>query len=86
MLPIERRCACPLHQGDNRGRTVSVNLAENVFHGLDTRCGQQGDVIDLWAALHQLDPRTPRSKGSAPLARSGTVNRRKTVRHHLDGP
>jgi hypothetical protein len=29
-----------------------------VFHCFDSRCGQQGDVLDLWAALHQLDLRT----------------------------
>jgi len=54
----QRRCACPLHRGDGRGRTFSVNLDENVFHCFDARCGKQGDVIDLWAALHQLDLRT----------------------------
>jgi hypothetical protein len=25
-----------------------------VFHCFDTRCGKQADVIDLWAALHQM--------------------------------
>jgi hypothetical protein len=39
------------------GLIPSVNLDDNVFHCFDTRCGQQGDVIDLWAALHQLDLR-----------------------------
>jgi hypothetical protein len=34
-----------------------VNLAENVFHCFDPACGQQGDVIDLWAALHHLSLR-----------------------------
>jgi transposase len=53
----QRRCACPIHRGDRRGRTFSVNLKDNVFSCFDTRCGKQGDVIDLWAALHQLDLR-----------------------------
>ena len=48
----QRRCACPIHRADGRGRTFSVNLDENVFHCFDAKCGQQGDVIDLWAALH----------------------------------
>jgi transposase len=48
----QRRCACPLHRGDARGRTFSVNLDENVFHCFDKRCGRKGDVIDLWAAVH----------------------------------
>jgi len=54
----QRRCACPIHRGDGRGRTFSVNLQENVFHCFDARCGKEGDVIDLWAALHHLDLRS----------------------------
>jgi transposase len=53
----QRRCACPIHRGDGRGRTFSVNLKENVFTCFDARCGKQGDVIDLWAALHHFDLR-----------------------------
>jgi transposase len=53
----QRRCACPLHRGDGRGRTFSVNFDDNVFTCFDTRCGKQGDVIDLWAALHQMSMR-----------------------------
>jgi transposase len=53
----QRRCACPIHRGDGRGRTFSVNLQEDVFTCFDARCGKQGDVIDLWAALHDLDLR-----------------------------
>jgi len=47
----QRRCACPLHRGDQRGRTFSVNLEENGFHCHDARCHKQGDVIDLWASV-----------------------------------
>jgi transposase len=50
----QRRCACPIHRGDGRGRTFSVNLQENVFCCFDSRCGQQGDVIELWAAVKQM--------------------------------
>ena len=53
----QRRCACPIHRGDGRGRTFSVNLDTNVYQCFDARCGSQGDVIDLWAALHQRDLR-----------------------------
>jgi hypothetical protein len=49
-----RRGACPIHRGEARGRTFSVNRDDNVFHGFDKACGQQGDVIDLWAELHHL--------------------------------
>jgi transposase len=53
----QRRGPCPLHRGDGRGRTFSVNLEANVFQCFDKQCGQQGDVIDLWAALHGLSLR-----------------------------
>jgi len=43
----QRRCACPLHRGDARGRTFSVNLDDNVFQCFDKKCAQKGDVIDL---------------------------------------
>src|SRR3954469_26075721 len=53
----QRRCACPIHRGDGRGRTFSVNVQDNVFCCFDSRCGKQGDVIDLWAALKQMSLR-----------------------------
>jgi hypothetical protein len=54
----QRRCACPIHRGDGRGRTFSVNLEANVYQCFDARCGSAGDVIDLWAALSQRDVRS----------------------------
>ena len=53
----QKRCACPIHRADGRGRTFSVNLDENVFQCFDAQCQKKGDVIDLWAALHHLDLR-----------------------------
>lgn len=53
----QRRCACPIHRGDGRGSSFSVNLDEHVFHCFDAACGKQGDVIDLWAAVHHLSLR-----------------------------
>jgi hypothetical protein len=53
----QQRCACPIHRADGRGRTFSVHLTDNVFHCFDPACAKQGDVIDLWAALHQLSLR-----------------------------
>jgi transposase len=53
----QRRGPCPLHQGDGRGRTFSVNLEQHVYHCFATQCGSQGDVLDLWAALHKLSLR-----------------------------
>lgn len=54
----QRRCACPIHRGDGRGRTFSVNLQTHVYQCFDARCQSQGDAIDLWAALTQRDLRT----------------------------
>jgi len=53
----QRRGPCPLHRGDGRGRTFSVNLDAHVFQCFDKKCGQKGDVIDLWAAWHGLSLR-----------------------------
>jgi len=53
----QKRCACPIHRADGRGRTFSVNLDQNVFQCFDAQCQKKGDVIDLWAALHHLDLR-----------------------------
>ena len=40
----QRRCACPIHRADGRGRTFSVNLDDNVFQCFDKGCGPKGDV------------------------------------------
>lgn len=53
----QRRCACPIHRGDNRGQSFSVNLKEDVFKCHDKSCGKRGDVIDLWASVHGLSLR-----------------------------
>jgi transposase len=76
----QRRGACPLHRGDARGRTFSVNLDENVFQCFDARCGTKGDVIDLWAAVHGLSLRAAaldlaRTFGLEPAPRGGTEKR-----------
>lgn len=52
------RGACPLHETHNtktRGRSFSANLKRNVFRCFDSSCGRQGNVLDFWAAYHQLD-------------------------------
>jgi transposase len=76
----QRRCACPLHRGDARGRTFSVNLDANVFQCFDKKCGQKGDVIDLWAAAKGLSLREAaldlvRTFGLEPAPRGGTEKR-----------
>jgi transposase len=76
----QRRGPCPLHRGDARGRTFSVNLDDNVFHCFDKKCGQQGDVIDLWAAVHGWSLRQAaldlvQTFGLEPAANNGTEKR-----------
>jgi transposase len=76
----QRRGACPIHRADGRGRTFSVNLDDNVFHCFDAACGKQGDVLDLWAALHHLDLRAAaldlvQTFGLEPAPTSGTEKR-----------
>jgi hypothetical protein len=76
----QRRGPCPLHRGDGRGRTFSVNLDDNVFQCFDAACGRKGDAIDLWAALHGLSLRAAaldlvRTFGLEPAPRHGTEKR-----------
>lgn len=76
----QRRCACPIHRGDGRGRSFSVHLDENVFHCFDATCGSKGDAIDLWAAVHKMDLRKAaldliRTFGLEPAPGSGTEKR-----------
>jgi hypothetical protein len=76
----QKRGACPLHRGDGRGRTFSVNLEANVFHCFDKKCGQKGDVIDLWAAAKGLSLRAAaldlvRTFSLEPAPRAGTEKR-----------
>jgi hypothetical protein len=53
----QKRCACPIHRGDGRGRTFSVNFDLNKYQCFDAGCQSHGDVIDLWAALHRMSLR-----------------------------
>ena len=49
----QRRGPCPVHApGSRRCRPFSVHLQRNVFRCFDARCGAQGNVLDLWAAVH----------------------------------
>ena len=76
----QRRGACPLHRGDARGRTFSVNLDDNVFQCFDKQCGPKGDVIDLWAGLQGMSLREAaldlvQTFGLEPAPRRGTEKR-----------
>ena len=51
----QRRGPCPVHShpGD-RERTFSVHLGKHTFRCFQADCGVQGNVLDLWAAIHRL--------------------------------
>ena len=49
----QRRGPCPIHRGDGRGRTFSVELEKHAFPCFAKECGAKGDVIDLWAGVHR---------------------------------
>jgi len=50
------RGACPIHHKDTdrRHNSFSVNLNKNVFRCFHPECAIQGNVLDLWAAVHEL--------------------------------
>ena len=49
----QRRGPCPIHRGDGRSRTFSVELEKHAFQCFAKECGAKGDVIDLWAGVHR---------------------------------
>ena len=53
----QRRGPCPVHghPGDGK-RTFSVHLGKDVFRCFHADCGHEGNVLDLWAAIHRLSP------------------------------
>jgi transposase len=51
----QRRGPCPLHSHAGAAdRTFSVNLSKNIFRCFHSECGVQGNVLDLWGAVHRL--------------------------------
>jgi hypothetical protein len=76
----QRRCPCPIHRGDARGRTFSVHLQQGVFQCFEPSCGKKGDVIDLWASVRGLSLREAaldlvRTFDLEPVPRPGTEKR-----------
>jgi len=53
----QRRGPCPIHgQGGDTRPTFSAHLGKQLFQCFQADCGAQGNVLDLWAAVHQLAP------------------------------
>jgi transposase len=52
---LQRRGPCPLHaQAGDRQPTFSVHLGKHLFQCFHADCRAQGNVLDLWAAVHKL--------------------------------
>jgi hypothetical protein len=52
---LQRRGCCPIHsQPDDPQRTFSAHLGKNIFQCFHADCHAQGNVLDLWAAVHHL--------------------------------
>ena len=51
----QRRGPCPVHgRPTDTGRTFSVHLGKGVFRCFHADCAAEGNVLDLWAAVHHL--------------------------------
>ncbi len=52
---LQRRGHCPVHgQPTDSSPTFSVHLGKNVFRCFHADCQAEGNVLDLWAAVHKL--------------------------------
>jgi hypothetical protein len=51
----QRRGCCPVHdRAAAQGPSFSVHLGKGVFQCFQAGCRAQGNVLDLWAGVHQL--------------------------------
>lgn len=54
---LQRRGPCPIHgHAANTQPTFSAHLGKNIFQCFQADCAAQGNVLDLWAAVHHLQP------------------------------
>jgi transposase len=52
---LQRRGPCPIHgQPNDRQPTFSAHLGKHTFQCFHADCRAQGNVLDLWAAIHKL--------------------------------
>jgi transposase len=74
----QRRGPCPIHsQGTSTQPTFSAHLGKNVFQCFQADCGVQGNVLDLWAAVHHL----PLYEAALHLAETFQVPRNREEEH-----
>jgi transposase len=51
----QSRGPCPIHGSKNpKSRSFSVDLAQNLFQCFSPNCQAHGNVLDLWAQIHNL--------------------------------
>ncbi len=51
----QRRGPCPIHASQRpASRSFSVNLERNMFQCFSPTCQAHGNVLDLWATIHNL--------------------------------
>jgi DNA primase len=52
---LQRRGPCPIHAAPNNTQpTFSAHLGKHIFQCFHADCRAQGNVLDLWAAMHKL--------------------------------
>jgi transposase len=52
---LQRRGRCPIHgQAGDTQPTFSAHLGKHIFQCFHAACRAQGNVLDLWAAVHKL--------------------------------
>jgi len=52
---LQRRGPCPIHgQPNDTQPTFSAHLGKHIFQCFHADCRAQGNVLDLWAAVHKL--------------------------------
>jgi len=77
----QRRGPCPKHGQASDGKgAFSVHLGKNVCQCFQADCPIQGNVLDLWAALHQL----PHYEAALHLAETFHLKRNREE-EHVDG-
>jgi len=81
LIKLHEHGPCPIHRGEGRGRTFSVNLEAQGFTGFNKTCGQHGDVIDLWASVKGMSLREAALDLVQTFGLETREQRRGTVKH-----
>jgi transposase len=75
---LQRRGPCPIHgQPNDKQTTFSAHLGKHLFQCFHADCRAQGNVLDLWAAIHKL----PLYEAALQLAESFNLPRNREEEH-----